>query len=315
MPRRLSVLAVVPLLVAAAACGSSENPREATSADSLEGVKVSGEVGQEPEVEIDDAFDVEETASEVVTEGDGEPVVEGKQASLHIYLANGTSGEKAAATFGSAPQVFPVAEGQIWPAVHDALVGLPTGSRVAIGAVPEDAFGAAGAQQYGLSGKDDVVFVVDVMGVEPTEVLDGPEGETLDAPAAIPTIQEEDGKVTGLTWENAPKKPAKKLQVIPLIEGSGEPVEAGDLVSFNYLGQVYGSKKVFDESYSDAPRTFAVGAGSLIKAWDQGLVGLKTGTRVLIIAPPEFGYGEAGSPPKIGPNATLAFVVDILGVS
>jgi peptidylprolyl isomerase len=206
-----------------------------------------------------------------------------------------------------------MAEGQIFPAVVDGVVGESVGSRIAVAATPEDAFGEQGAQQYGIAADETVVFVIDVVSVP----LDGPEGEKAEVPEDAPGIVEDgDGNVTGLSFEDAPDKPAGELQVIPVIEGDGEPVEAGDSVTFDYLGQIYGTKTIFDQSYTDAPRTFSVGTGNLIKAWDEGLVGVKTGSRVLIIAPPEYGYGEGGNPQaKIKGTDTLVFVVDILGVS
>jgi peptidylprolyl isomerase len=182
-----------------------------------------------------------------------------------------------------------------------------------VAATPEDAFGAQGAQQYGIAPDESVVFVIDLVSVP----LDGPEGEDVKVPSSAPDIvEDEDGNVTKLDFSDAAKKPADELQVIPIIEGKGEPVEAGDSVTFDYLGQIYGSDKIFDQSYSDAPRTFSVGTGNLIKAWDEGLVGVKTGSRVLIIAPPEYGYGKQGNPQAgIKGTDTLAFVVDVLGVS
>jgi peptidylprolyl isomerase len=177
---------------------------------------------------------------------------------------------------------------------------------------PADAFGAQGAQQYGIGPKDSVLFVVDVMSVP----LDQPKGKDVDVPATAPTIVENgDGDVTKFTFENAPKKRGAELEVIPVIEGEGKAVESGDAVTFDYLGQVYGTENVFDESYSTAPRTFQVGTGNLIKGWDEGLVGVKEGSRVIIIAPPEYGYGKAGNPQaKIKGTDTLVFVVDVLGV-
>jgi peptidylprolyl isomerase len=323
--RRLVALTVVPLmLLGAAACGEDggdsggdgSSSSDTAASGSLDGVEVSGEFGKEPDVTIDSPLEVDASESSVVTEGDGADVVSGKQASLHVYVANGRTGKKAAATYGGPPQVFPMAEGQIWQGVLDAVVGESTGSRVVIAATPEDAFGDTGAEQYGLKPSDDVVFVVDVMGVEPADVLDGPEGKQVDPPKDLPTVKTNGaGDVTGLGFGDAPKQPPKTLQVIPLVEGEGDPVEAGDLVTFDYHGQVYGTDTVFDESFTSEPRTFSVGVGGLIKAWDEGLVGVNRGSRVMIIAPPDMAYGAQGSPPKIPGDATLVFVVDILGVS
>lgn len=325
MRRRLAVLAVLPLL-ALAGCGTEEAaPSAATSSppvdmgQPLDGVEVTGEVGNVPKVQIEAPLKVQETTSQVITAGEGDPVREGNQALLHIYLANGTTGKQAATTYEQGtPASVMMTDDQFFPAVLDALVGKPTGSRVAVAATPDDAYGSAGAQQIGIGPDDSVLFVVDVMSAAPTDVLDGPEGEPVeDVPASAPSVVEENGTVTRLSFEDAATEPADELQVIPLIEGDGEPVRKGSLVTFDYLGQIYGTDKVFDESYSGEPRTFPVGVNGLIKAWDEGMVGLKEGSRVLIIAPPEFGYGPGGNPqsdPPIKGSDTLAFVVDILGV-
>lgn len=320
MRRRLLALTVVPLMLfGAAGCGSYGGSDSAKpEGDTIAGVKVSGEFGAEPTVEIDGPLDVKETQSQVITTGDGDKVQEGKQALLHLYLANGTTGEKAAATYDQGPPVaMTMSEGQLFPALLDSVVGQPVGSRIAVAAIPKDAYGETGSKELKLGPKDDVVFVVDVMSVEPTDVLEEPKGDVpTDVPTDIPTVVEKDGNVTNLTFDKAPAKPSDKLQVITLVKGDGPPARAASLVTFDYFGQIYGSKKIFDQSFDKAPVTFPLGTGGLIKGWDEGLVGVTQGSRVLVIAPPEFGYGPNGNP-KAGIKGTdsLAFVVDILGVS
>jgi len=325
--RRLAALSVVPLLLlGTAACGddggtsSGDSPQTATAepGDPIAGVEVTGAFGEEPTVKVDEPLEIDETQTRVVTPGDGNPVVEGEQALLNLYLVNGTTGEKAASTFdqGAPFQVRQVTEGQLWPGVLDAIVDQPVGSRLTVAAAPKDAYGAAGNPQLGIGADDPVLFVVDIVSVEPTEVLDGPEGEpATDVPDDLPTVVEEDGNVTEVTFENAPKKPSDKLQVIPLIEGDGPPARKGSLVTFDYFGQVYGTDTVFDESYSKEPVTFPLGIGGLIRGWDEALVGVNRGSRLMIIAPPDYGYGEGGNPQAgIKGTDTLVFVVDILGV-
>ncbi|HET6625307.1 MAG TPA: FKBP-type peptidyl-prolyl cis-trans isomerase [Nocardioidaceae bacterium] len=319
MRRRLIALTVVPLLLfGTAACGDDTGAgKKAGGDDTIAGVEVAGDFGKAPEVTIDEPLKLDETQTQVIQTGDGNPVVEGQKALLNLDLVNGTTGKEAFSTFtqGTPYPLEQVSEKAFFPAVVKAIVDQPVGSRIAVAAVPEDGFGKAGNPQMKIGAKDNVVFVVDIVSVEPTEVLDGPEGEkAADLPKAAPTVTEKDGAVTKLSFANAPKKPSDKLQVIPLIEGDGPEVRDDSLVSFDYLGQVYGSDTVFDESYTKEPVAFPVGIGGLIKAWDESLVGVKRGSRLLIIAPPELGYGEQGSPPKIPGNATLAFVVDILGV-
>ncbi len=320
MRRRLLTLTVVPLLLfGTAACGedSGGTGSDTATGDTISGVEVSGEFGKAPEVKIDGPLKLDETKTQVLETGDGNPVVPNEKALIHVYLANGTSGDKAFSSYdqGAPYPLEKVSEDQFFPSVIDAIVDKPVGSRVVVAATPEDGFGKAGNPQMKIGAKDNVLFVVDIVSVQPTEVVDGPEGEAAaEIPKDIPTVAEKGADVTKLTFENAPKKPSNELQVIPLVEGDGPAVRDDSLVSFNYLGQIYGTDTVFDESYSREPVPFPVGIGGLIKGWDEGLVGLNRGSRVLIIAPPEFGYGEQGSPPKIPGNATLAFVVDILGV-
>lgn len=315
MRRRLVALIVVPpMLLGAAACGGSDDSATGSSGGAIEGLKVSGAFGKTPKVQLDAPLKVEKTESEVVIEGDGPVVEEGEIASVHLQVISGKSGDKTVGTYEQGvPITGAMAEGQIFPAVINGVVGESVGSRVAVAATPEDAFGAQGAQQYGISADETVVFVIDVVSVP----LEGPEGDEAELPEEAPDIVENDkGEVTKLTFEGAPAKPAGKLQVIPVIEGDGAAVEAGDSVTFDYLGQIYGTDTIFDQSYNDAPRTFSVGTGNLIKAWDEGLVGVKTGSRVLIIAPPKFGYGKNGNPQAgIKGTDTLVFVVDVLGVS
>jgi peptidylprolyl isomerase len=109
--------------------------------------------------------------------------------------------------------------------------------------------------------------------------------------------------------------PPKKLEIKELEKGSGATAKAGDSVTVQYVGVGYDSKEEFDSSWSrNEPFTFNLGVGEVIKGWDQGIVGMKIGGRRELIIPPNLAYGAAGSPPGIGPNETLIFVVDLLEV-
>ena len=110
--------------------------------------------------------------------------------------------------------------------------------------------------------------------------------------------------------------PPKKLEEKELVEGTGTEAKAGDEVSVQYVGVNYKNGKEFDASWDRGePFTFSLGAGEVIPGWDQGIVGMKEGGRRELIIPPELAYGPAGSPPVIGPNETLVFVVDLLSVN
>lgn len=109
--------------------------------------------------------------------------------------------------------------------------------------------------------------------------------------------------------------PPKQMEEKEIVEGTGAEAKAGDEVTVQYVGVGYESEEEFDSSWSrNEPFSFTLGAGEVIKGWDQGVAGMKVGGRRELILPPELAYGSAGAPPAIGPNETLIFVVDLLSV-
>ena len=110
--------------------------------------------------------------------------------------------------------------------------------------------------------------------------------------------------------------PPKKLVVKEIEKGSGEEAVAGDEVTVQYVGVDYKNGEEFDSSWSRSePFPFTLGEGQVIPGWDQGVAGMKVGGRRELIIPPELAYGKTGSPPAIGPNETLVFVIDLLEVN
>jgi peptidylprolyl isomerase len=314
--RLLALLLASLMLFATAACGNDNGSAKAgDSGDTIKGLKVSGAFGQQPKVTVSSAVKADKPETQVVTKGDGNPVVANKKAMFNIYLAKGSDGKKLYSSVDQGtPSQVAMNEKEFFKVIIDSLVGKPQGSRVAIAATVKDVWGSAGAPQLKLKPTDTVLFVIDVLSVEPKDVLPGPKGTKVAAPADAPKVQESGDKVTGIDFSKAPKKAPSKLQVIPLVEGDGPAAKAGRLVTFNYYGAVWGSNKPFDSSFSrGAPVPFGVGVKGLIPAWDKVIPGLKQGSRVLIIAPPGDAYGgqaQSGIPA----NSTLTFVVDVLGV-
>lgn len=105
--------------------------------------------------------------------------------------------------------------------------------------------------------------------------------------------------------------PPTELVVETLVEGDGEEVESGDLLLADYAGVLWDGGEEFDSSWTRGePAAFAIGTGAVIEGWDEGLVGQQVGDRVLLVIPPELGYGDQESP-TIPADSTLVFVVDI----
>lgn len=100
-----------------------------------------------------------------------------------------------------------------------------------------------------------------------------------------------------------------------LVEGSGPSAKKNDEVTVQYVGVGYETGEEFDASWDRGePFTFQLGVGQVIKGWDEGVEGMKAGGRRQLTIPPDLAYGESGSPPAIGPNETLIFVVDLVAI-
>ena len=321
MSRRLRRLpiALLPLVLLAGltACGGDDGSSTSSSASSsggdLAGVSIEGAPGKEPKVTWDGQMEVSKLETKVLVEGDGAEVKDGDKVVTHIWIGNGFTQEKAFSTYDeNSPEVVTLDDNRS-PLFSDAMKGQKLGSRVAAAAPAEEAFGEEGNPQLGIGNKDTVLVVIDLMSVQ--KVLDGPQGSEQKAPAWAPKLVEKDGNVTALDFDGTPK-PDVKLHSSALIQGDGATVKSGQTITVDYLGQVYGAKKPFDESYSKEPASFGIGTGGVIPGWDKTLVGAKVGSRMMLAIPPADGYGSEGNESAgIKGTDTLYFVVDILSAT
>ncbi|MFI7615219.1 FKBP-type peptidyl-prolyl cis-trans isomerase [Nonomuraea terrae] len=110
--------------------------------------------------------------------------------------------------------------------------------------------------------------------------------------------------------------PPADLEIEDLTVGDGPEAKPGQNVRVHYVGVSFSTGEEFDASWNRGQAfEFPLGAGRVIGGWDQGVVGMKVGGRRKLVIPPHLGYGTRGAPPRIKPNETLIFVVDLLGVS
>lgn len=100
-----------------------------------------------------------------------------------------------------------------------------------------------------------------------------------------------------------------------LVVGAGAEATPGKTVEVHYVGVAWSTKKQFDASWDRGEAfDFPLGAGRVIRGWDEGVAGMRVGGRRRLTIPPAMGYGSRGAGGAIGPNETLVFVVDLLAV-
>ncbi|MFI8188969.1 FKBP-type peptidyl-prolyl cis-trans isomerase [Streptomyces sp. NPDC085946] len=329
--RRRSLLIAVPAgLVTLAACGDdkSDSSKASDSASpSASGTSAAPPPkivdGPLPAITAGTKFDEKPT----VAKGSGEP---SKDLAVKTVIAGGgktvAEGDFVLANYlgqiWSTGKVFDnsydrktrlviqLAQGSIIDGWRYALAGKKTGSRVEMAVPPTWGYGTQGNAQAGIKGTDTLVFVVDVQ--DTFNAKSSARGtEVAQDSADVPEVgTNTDGKAPSI---EIPKADApKELVAEYVIEGDGEEVGEADSVLVQYKGVLWSDGKEFDSTYSRGQLT-SFSLQQVVKGWAQGLTGKKVGSRVLIVIPPDLGYGDnppAGSPIK--KDSTLVFSVDIL---
>ena len=313
MSRRLTTSLSAVVLASAlvlSACGEEEaaKPSAAISAVTVNG----SDPKAAPTVTVKSPLKVTKTESDVVTDGTGAAVDKDDLVSIQAVIVNGTDGKVATSTWDTGAVGLDLGAAGLFTSFKSQLPGKKVGDRVVITSTAADAFGDAGNEQLGIKKDDPVVFVVDV--VSATKPLEEATGKAVAPKKGLPTVTMNEGKPATITIPKGVKAPTKTV-VVPLVEGTGPEVKKGQTVRVAYTGALWKDGSVFDSSASRPEQPyfdFPIAQGQVIKGWDNGLVGQKVGSRLLLVIPPADGYGTAGSPPKISGTDTLVFVVDIL---
>jgi peptidylprolyl isomerase len=113
----------------------------------------------------------------------------------------------------------------------------------------------------------------------------------------------------------AGQAPSYQLELDDLVVGEGDEAAAGQVVEVHYVGVSWKSGEQFDASWDRGDTfKFKLGKGEVIQGWDEGVAGMRVGGRRRITIPPHMAYGKRGAGGVIGPDETLVFVVDLVGV-
>lgn len=275
---------------------------------------VAGRFGEEPTVRIAAPLRVSTSQTQVALLGDGAQIQIDQLFVLGLTIYNARTGDKVASTAdtGNTPLVAKSSDGTLFPALVTAVAGKPQGSRVVLALVGSDAYAAVATPPTGVEPNDPVVVVADVLAVPPATSLARAQGEQQLTPPGTPVVRVLAGDPTAIDVLAGVPSPSK-VTVVPLIRGTGDPVRKHSLVTVKFLGQDWGSSQPFASTYFKEPAVVPVEAEGSVPAWDQALVGLPAGSRVLVIDPdPQPSVpGEA----KPQDHETIAWVIDVLGVS
>lgn len=119
------------------------------------------------------------------------------------------------------------------------------------------------------------------------------------------------GQSFRIKGDKLPEVPEEvKVGIEDIKEGSGPEAESGDTVTVKYEGKL-DDGSIFDSANSFE---FTLGAGEVIKGWDQGIAGMKVGGKRKLFVPSKLGYGKRGAAPEIPPNADLHFMVKLKSI-
>jgi hypothetical protein len=263
----------------------------APSGDASDAVTVDGTVGTESTATFAFPLDITELQRTVLTEGSGDPVQSGQLVSYALTAFSADTGEK----LGSVGY----AEGEVLPTQLSAdnvlgqVIGCATpGTRLVATFPATDS--AAGE-----------VYVFDFLKTVP----DAAWGAEQPPVAGMPTVELDDSGAPTITVPDTDAPTA--VQLADLKVGDGPVVASGDTVLVQYTGVKWSDGSVFDSSWDKgAPVSFQT--TGVVEGFKQALEGQKVGSQVLVVVPPEFGYGASeGNELQ---KETLVFVVDILGV-
>lgn len=272
-------------------------------------VNVDGEFGAAPDVEVFTPFHVDELAWSDLSTGEGEPITTPAQmVVLDMVVVNGATGETVVSTSydESLASVFSMDRWiQTLPGLEDALQCAQEGERIVV-ALPAASINPQAATQIGLEADDSAVAVVDVRKVYLPKA-DGADQFT-DSNGLPSVVRAPDGR-PGVVIPDSPAP--TELSVQTLKRGNGPVVTGDQPVRVHYTGLVWDTREVFQTTWDTEPASLTLDA--VVPGFAAALEGQTVGSQVLVVIPPDQGYGDTAQGP-IPAGSTLVFVIDILGL-
>ncbi len=270
---------------------------------------VTGAFGSEPELDAYTPVHADEVVWTDEIAGDGLPVTSADQLLLaDIVLFDGSTGERLGGTLfdGDLAQARPLSEWTTtFPGLEDSLFCAREGSRV-MTLLPAGTLPAQAAEGLGLADDATAIVSVDLQKVYLAKADGADQFVTENGLPSV--VRAPDGRPGVIVPDS---EPPTDLKVAVLKKGTGAEVTGDVPVRVAYTGVLWDGKTEFDSSWGKTPVSFEL--DQVVPGFADGLRGQTVGSQVLIVVPPELGYGDADNG-SIPADSTLVFVVDILGL-
>ena len=275
--------------------------------EDVDQIKVEGAFGEEPTATFPTPLTGTGIETKVIIAGNGGKLVGNQRVALHFTGYNANTGKQfQGSEFGTEDYIIQDLVTDSVPNFCNALTGVEVGSRVAILLDAQNAHQGQGVESLAIGPDDSIIFIFDVVDA----YLQRASGEAKSPEAGLPTVILAPNGQPGIQIPVGDAPSEFKRSV--LIEGSGEEIAIGDTVVVHYSGWTWEGEQ-FDSSWESlAPASFQVSAESVIQGFVQSLEGVKVGSQVVAVIPPELGYGDTAQG-SIPAGSTLIFVIDVLG--
>jgi FKBP-type peptidyl-prolyl cis-trans isomerase len=316
---RAPVLIILVAAITAGLAGCSPTSADLTTADcagtpagsASNAVTVTGDFDTKPTVDFATPLSSKTTERTVIVAGDTNSPVAGENyvAQIDLTLYNGTTGAEVTSTdySGTGRAEFYMNTDVMLPGFVKSLQCVQAGTRVVGVIPPSDGFGDTGSANYSISADDSLVFVADVVSVSAGFATGVDQAPT----DGLPTVTLNEKHEPTVTIPST--DPPADLQLAVLKQGDGDVVGEGDTVTVQYYGMNWNTGTVFDQSWANSGPTSFTTTG-VVEGFGKALVGQKAGSQVIVVIPPDLGYGPQGGNASagIGATDTLVFVIDIL---
>ncbi len=275
----------------AAACPDAET---LDTTEALESVEWSDGDDGVPVLSFDECLIFEDTGAVMVADGDGEEITDGTGVSVSYVIYSGTDATLSTSTYDTGyTELLSVSESLLDPTLYEQLVGAHVGAQLLYGT-------------FDSTTGYPIIMAVTVEKETPLRA----EGTAVEPADGLPTVTLADDGTPTVDMSTAGDEPTD-LVVQTLIQGDGATVAEGDTVTVQYSLSLWDGTFVESSWDSGYTATFSLSTDSLIEGWVQGLDGVQVGSQVLLIVPPDLGYGDTESD-TIPADSTLVFVIDVL---